>query len=96
MSKTLAAAPEPDNQDSEQQQDYALDEDLPEDTTDKNSSAASRLNAIVGAATFLSNADPNCKEPLVEFVKKEFYNFTGFVRTHNAYTSLQIPCYMLV
>jgi hypothetical protein len=75
--KTLAEAPEPDNEDTEHQ-DAAEDDD---DTTDKNGSAASRLNAIVGAATFLSNADPNCKQQMVEIVKKEFYDFTGFVST---------------
>ncbi len=76
MPSTLAEAPKPDNEDSEQP-DVAEDDD----TTDKNGSAASRLNAIVGAATFLSNADPNCKQQMVEIVKKEFYDFTGVVST---------------
>lgn len=59
-------------------------EDLLDDDADKNSSAADRLNAIVGAATFLSNADPNYKDQMVEIVKKEFINFTGYVSTNLA------------
>lgn len=79
MPSTLAEAPKPDNEDSEQPEQDAAEED--DDTTGKNGSGASRLNAIVGAATFLSNTDPNCKQQMVEIVKKEFYDFTGFVST---------------
>jgi thiol:disulfide interchange protein len=82
----LAAAAEPYKEESEQpeqqqaQQDDAEEiENLPEDTTYKSSSAASRLNAIVSAATFLSNADPSIKEKMVFIVKKEFSDYSGYV-----------------
>jgi hypothetical protein len=62
------------------QDDDEDDEDLPKDEPELNkTSAAVRLNAIVGAATFLSNADPSCKEKMVLIVKKEFSDFSGYV-----------------
>lgn len=70
---------------NEEQEDIEEQEDLLDDNADKNSSAADRLNAIVGAATFLSNADPNYKEQMVEIVKKEFTNFTGYVSSNSLY-----------
>lgn len=58
-------------------------EDPLDDDADKNSSAAERLNAIVGAATFLSNANPNYKDQMVEIVKEEFTKFTGYVSSNS-------------
>jgi len=62
------------------------DEDLPVDNRvselDKASAAAVRLNAIVGAASFLSSADPISKEKMVLIVKKEFKEFSGYVSIH--------------
>jgi hypothetical protein len=69
-------ADEDNEQEPEQQQGDEDDEDLSELN---KSSAATRLNAIVGAATFLSNADPSCKEKMVAIVKEEFCDFSGYV-----------------
>lgn len=67
------------------------DEDLPVDNQvselDKASAAAVRLNAIVGAASFLSSADPISKEKMVLIVKKEFKEFSGYVSIHLNNTS---------
>jgi len=95
MPKNQVAALKPTQEDSEQQQDDTADadeddKDVPGNIKQKNSSAASRLNAIVNAATFLSNADPDCKEKLVEIVKTEFFNFTGYVSKH--YRALLTVC----
>lgn len=94
----LAAAAEPYKEESEQHEQQQAQQDDAEEienTTYKSSSAASRLNAIVSAATFLSNADPSIKEKMVFIVKKEFSDYSGYVskkcRNHSP-TSI-IPCY---
>lgn len=83
MSKNRAVVPEQQDEDEHEQllqEEPDEDEDLPKDEPELNkTSAAVRLNAIVGAATFLSNADPSCKEKMVLIVKKEFSDFSGYV-----------------
>lgn len=72
------------------QQDYQHDQegddgdqqeqDVEEEDAPKNSGkSAGRLNAIVNAATFLCNADVNYTDKMVEIVKKEFSDYSGYV-----------------
>ena len=72
---------EPEQQDAEDVDEE--DEDLPGDEPEVDKTAAAvRLNAIVGAATFLSNADPIYKEKMVLIVKKEFSEYSGYVSVY--------------
>ena len=63
-------------------QEQDVQEDLEKDADDapKNSGkSAGRLNAIVNAATFLCSADANYTDKMVEIVKKEFSDYSGYV-----------------
>lgn len=72
----------------------AVESDKDEDLLPDDNRAA-RLNAIVGTATFLCNADPNYKEQMVEIVKKEFYEFSGYVSTPSNIITTIMLCYHL-
>jgi hypothetical protein len=63
-----------------QEQDVEEDQEKDADDAPKNSGkSAGRLNAIVNAATFLCNADINYTNKMVEIVKKEFSDYSGYV-----------------
>jgi len=71
----------------EESEEEKEEEDVVEDgnktaETQEMFSSATRLNAIVNAANFLSTNMPSIKEPLVNIVKGEFEKFTGYVSKH--------------